>query len=117
MMLDAHMDEVGLIITLINSDGLLKFRTIGGIEARVLVGKRVRIGENGVPGVIGYKPLHLQNSKERGGTVDKKQLTIDIGAKNKEQAESKVEIGTWRHLNTILGDNKLMAKALDNRVG
>ena len=49
VMLDAHMDEVGLIITLINSDGLLKFRTIGGIEARVLVGKRVRIGENGVP--------------------------------------------------------------------
>lgn len=120
VMLDAHMDEVGLIITLINSDGLLKFRTIGGIEARVLVGKRVRIGENGVPGVIGYKPLHLQNSKERGGTVDKKQLTIDIGAKNKEQAESKVEIGdlaAFEYNPVEFGDNKLMAKALDNRVG
>ncbi|NLO99979.1 MAG: M42 family metallopeptidase [Clostridiaceae bacterium] len=120
VMLDAHMDEVGLIITLINSDGLLKFRTIGGIEARVLVGKRVRIGENGVPGVIGYKPLHLQSSKERGGTVDKKQLTIDIGAKNKEQAESKVEIGdlaAFEYNPVEFGDNKLMAKALDDRVG
>lgn len=120
VMLDAHMDEVGLIITHINSDGLLKFRTIGGIDARVLAGKRVRIGEKGVPGVIGFKPLHLQNLKERGGAVDKKQLTIDIGAKDKEQAESKVGIGdlaAFAYESVEFGDNKLMAKALDDRVG
>lgn len=120
VMLDAHMDEVGLLITYINSDGLIKFRTIGGIEARVLVGKRVRIGQNGVPGVIGFKPLHLQSPKEREGAVDKKQLTIDIGAKDKEQAESKVEIGdvaAFAYEPVEFGDNKLMAKALDNRVG
>ena len=120
MMLDAHMDEIGLMVTQINSDGLLKFRTIGGIEARVLVGKRVRIGENGVPGVIGLKPLHLQSPKERGGTVDKKQLTIDIGAKDREQAESKIEIGdlaAFEYDPVEFGDNKLMAKALDDRVG
>lgn len=120
VMLDAHMDEVGLMVTQINSDGLLKFRTIGGIEARVLVGKRVRIGKDGVPGVIGFKPLHLQSSKERGGTVDKKQLTIDIGAKDREQAESKIEIGdlaAFEYDPVEFGDNKLMAKALDDRVG
>ncbi|NLL66896.1 MAG: M42 family metallopeptidase [Clostridiaceae bacterium] len=120
VMLDAHMDEIGLMVTQINSDGLLKFRTIGGIEARVLVGKRVRIGENGVPGVIGLKPLHLQSPKERGGTVDKKQLTIDIGAKDREQAESKIEIGdlaAFEYDPVEFGDNKLMAKALDDRVG
>jgi len=120
VMLDAHMDEVGLLITLINSDGLLKFRTIGGIEDRVLVGKRVRIGENKVPGVIGFKPLHLQSSKERKGTVDKKQLTIDIGAKDKDQAASKIEIGdlaAFAYDPVEFGDKKLMAKALDNRVG
>lgn len=120
IMLDAHMDEVGLMISKINSDGLLKFQTIGGIESRVLVGKRVRVGEKGIPGVIGLKPIHLQNKNERSGTVDKKNLTIDIGAKDKEQAEGKVEIGdrvAFAYNPVEFGDNKLMAKALDDRVG
>lgn len=120
IMLDAHMDEVGLMITQINSDGLLKFNTIGGIEARVLVGKRVRIGEKCIPGVIGYKPIHLQSAGDKKGAVTKKQLTIDIGAKNKEQAEEKVEIGDYAAFDydpVEFGDNKLMAKALDDRVG
>ena len=120
IMLDAHMDEVGLMISQINSDGLLKFMTVGGIEPRVLVGKRVRIGEKGVPGVIGYKPIHLQGKGERNGTVDKKKLTIDIGAKDRDQAEEMVEVGDIVAFNydpVDFGDNKLMAKALDNRVG
>ncbi len=120
VMLDAHMDEVGLMVSHINSDGLLKFQTIGGIEARVLVGKRVRIGENRVPGVIGLKPIHLQSARERSGAVDKKSLTIDIGAKDREQAESMVEIGdrvAFEYDPVEFGDNKLMAKALDDRVG
>lgn len=120
IMLDAHMDEVGLLVTQITSDGLIKFQTVGGIESRVLVGKRVRIGENGVPGIIGYKPIHLQEKDERSGAVDKKKLTIDIGAKSREQAEEKVEIGdtvAFAYDPVEFGDNKLMAKALDDRVG
>ncbi len=120
VMLDAHMDEVGLLVSGINSDGLLKFQTIGGIEARVLVGKRVRVGEKGVPGVIGLKPIHLQSPKERSGAVEKKSLTIDIGAKDREQALSNVEIGdrvAFAYDPVEFGDNKLMAKALDDRVG
>jgi endoglucanase len=120
VMLDAHMDEVGLMVTHINSDGLLKFHTIGGIEARALVGKRVLVGENGIPGVIGYKPIHLQDDNERKGAVKKKQLTIDIGAKDKEDAERYVEAGdtvSFAYEPVEFGDNKLMAKALDNRVG
>ncbi len=120
VMLDAHMDEVGLMVTHINSDGLLKFQTIGGIEARVLVGKRVRIGDKGIPGVIGYKPIHLQSEHDRKSAVNKKQLTIDIGAKDKDQAEESVEIGdsvAFAYDPVEFGDNKLMAKALDDRVG
>lgn len=120
IMLDAHMDEVGLLVSHINSDGLLKFQTVGGIEARVLVGKRVRIGEKGIPGVIGFKPIHLQDSSERNGSVNKKKLTIDIGAKDREQAEEKVEIGDYAAFAydpVEFGDHKLMAKALDDRVG
>jgi putative aminopeptidase FrvX len=120
VMLAAHMDEVGLMVTGINSDGLLKFHTVGGIEARVLVGKRVRIGEKRIPGVIGYKPIHLQTPGDRKGTVNKKSLTIDIGAKDKEQAEQCVEIGDLAAFDydpVDFGDHKLMAKALDDRAG
>lgn len=120
VMLAAHMDEVGLLITGINSDGLLKFQTVGGIEPRVLVGKRVRIGEDKVPGVIGYKPIHLQNDDERKGAVKKKNLTIDIGAKDREQAEEWVSLGdsaAFDYDPVEFGDNKMMAKALDDRVG
>ncbi len=120
VMLDAHMDEVGLMVTHITSDGLLKFQTVGGIEGRILVGKQVRIGDDAIPGVIGLKPIHLQDKKERASAVDKKQLTIDIGAKDKEQAESQVQIGdmvAFAYDPVEFGDNKLMAKALDDRVG
>ena len=57
------MDEVGLLITLINQDGLLKFRTIGGIEARVLAGKRVRIGKDQVPGLSDLNPCTFKVPK------------------------------------------------------
>ncbi|NLO93091.1 MAG: M42 family metallopeptidase [Clostridiaceae bacterium] len=120
VMVDAHMDEVGLMVTHITSEGLLKFQTVGGIEGRVLVGKRVRIGETCVPGVIGYKPIHLQEKKERASAVDIKQLTIDIGSKDRERAEEKVQVGdmvAFSYDPVEFGDNKLMAKALDNRVG
>ena len=63
LMLNAHMDEVGLIVTHIDNDGYLKFATVGGIDKRVLCGRSVIIG-NGVHGVIGAKPIHLLNSEE-----------------------------------------------------
>ncbi|HZK34683.1 MAG TPA: M42 family peptidase, partial [Bacillota bacterium] len=120
VMIDAHMDEVGLMVSHITSEGLLKFQTVGGIEGRILVGKHVRIGEDRVPGVIGFKPIHLQDKKERASAVDIKQLTIDIGSKDKEQAQSKVQVGdvvAFDYEPTEFGENKLMAKALDDRVG
>jgi len=120
VMLAAHMDEVGLLVTGINDNGLLKFKTVGGIEPRVLVGKRVRIGKDRVPGVIGYKPVHLQDASERKSPVKKSGLAIDIGAKDREQAEQSVAVGdraAFDYDPVEFGNNKLMAKALDNRVG
>ncbi len=120
VMLAAHMDEVGMMVTAVNSDGLIKFANVGGIEARVLAGKRVRIGKNKIPGVIGLKPIHAQSAAERKGTVSKKGLTIDIGAKDREQAEAVVEIGdtvAFDYEPVEFGENKLMAKALDDRCG
>ena len=99
---------------------VLKFKAVGGIDTRVLVGKRVRIGKDGVPGVIGYKPIHLQDSTERQSTVKKSGLTIDIGAKDRDQAEQSVSVGDTAAFDydpVEFGDHKVMAKALDDRVG
>lgn len=120
VMLAAHMDEVGLLITGINENGLLKFKNVGGIETRALVGKRIRIGQDRVPGIIGYKPIHLQDANERKSAVKKSGLTIDIGARDREQAEQSVAVGDTAAFDydpVEFGDQKMMAKALDDRVG
>lgn len=79
LMLSAHMDEVGLIITHITDGGLLKFDTVGGIDKRVLPGKSVSFG-SGMQGVIGAKPIHLLKKGEEGKSVPINDLYIDIGA-------------------------------------
>ncbi len=92
LMLNAHMDEVGLIVTHIDNDGYLKFATVGGIDKRVLCGRSVIIG-NGVHGVIGAKPIHLLNSEERGKAVPIHDMYLDIGASSREEAEKVVHLG------------------------
>ncbi|MGB9840906.1 M42 family metallopeptidase [Thermovenabulum sp.] len=120
IMLAAHMDEVGLMITSILKNGFLKFETVGGIDERVLVSKIVTIGPNKVFGVIGAKPIHRQEPKERENALKIKNLYIDIGAKDQEDAEKKVKIGDYACFNTefeIYGDSIVKGKALDDRIG
>lgn len=86
VMLDAHMDEVGLMVTHIGEGreegGLLRFRPLGGVDPRVLVSKPVLIGERRIPGVIGSKPVHLQQPSEREKPIPMEKLYIDIGARD-----------------------------------
>lgn len=120
LMVTAHMDEVGLIVKDIDSHGLMKFMTVGGIDKRILVSKKVLVGQNRVPGVIGAKPIHLQNKKEWKKALDIDSLYIDIGAKSKEDALKYINIGDYVAFDTDFsefGDNLIKAKALDNRVG
>lgn len=120
VLVDAHMDEVGLIITFIEKNGFLRFRTVGGIDPRVLVSKRVLIGKDRIPGVIGAKAIHLQEPKEREQVIPLDQLFIDIGAKSKEEAEKKVKPGDYAIFDTEyeeLGSGIIKARALDDRVG
>jgi len=74
VILAAHMDEVGLIITSVTDAGFLKFQFVGGIDARVLVGKRVCVGKNNIPGVIALKAIHLQTKAERENAVTEKKI-------------------------------------------
>lgn len=120
IMLCAHMDEVGLIITNIEEDGLLRFKTVGGIDPRVLVSKVVNIGNAKVPGVIGAKAIHLQKSDERKNKLGIKELYIDIGTKNKEETKENINLGDYVVFNSKyveFGSNLVKAKALDDRVG
>jgi len=119
-LLCAHMDEVGLIVIGINDNGLLSYDTVGTIDSRVLVSKRVLIGEKKVPGVIGAKAIHLQTKEEYEKVLKHSQLFIDIGAKDKASAESLVSPGDYVSLDggwVEFGDGFVKSKALDDRVG
>ncbi len=120
VLVDAHMDEVGLIITHIEKNGFLRFAPVGGIDPRVLVSKRVLVGAKKVPGVIGAKAIHLQKPDERTKVIPIDGLSIDIGAKSQEQAGTKVQLGDYAVFDTQyeeLSSGIIKAKALDDRVG
>jgi endoglucanase len=115
VLLAAHMDEVGFIITHNDDDSFFRFETVGSIDARYLAGKPVWVGKEHIPGVIGAKPVHLTTAEERRQPVSVDALRIDVGSGN----TSKVKIGdlaTFATSFTRLGPS-LRAKALDNRLG
>lgn len=120
LMLCAHMDEVGVIITGITQDGFLKFEFVGGVDRRVVLGKSVLIGPQEIPGVIGIKAHHL--SKKTGGTgiPAVSDLTIDIGAGSRAEAERVVtlgDVGVFSGEPVMMGRHLMMAKAIDDRLG
>lgn len=120
VMLAAHMDEVGLMIVHHESNGLLRFRKVGGIDDRVLLSKTVLIGKDKIPGIVGNKPIHLIKQKERDQVIDCDAMTIDIGAKSKEEAQAAVQVGDYATFATEfveMGDGLVMGKALDDRTG
>lgn len=120
VMIASHTDEVGFIISGITDKGFLEFKTVGGIDTRVLISKNVRIGKNKIPGVIGMKAIHLLEKSERTEVPKIKSLYIDIGANSKEEAEKYVELGDYAAFATEyeeLSDDTIKAKAVDDRAG
>lgn len=118
IMVDAHMDEVGIIISGATTDGFLKFQTIGGIMPSALFCKRVIIN-NSVLGVIGAKPIHLTKGDDAKKCPKTDAMYIDIGADSKESALKLVPLGATGVICSeyeIIGDN-ILSKALDDRIG
>ncbi|HID50940.1 MAG TPA: M42 family peptidase [Anaerolineae bacterium] len=119
VMVDAHMDEVGLIVSGYDSNGTLKFSGIGGFDDRSLLGKVVQVGPKKHTGVIGARPIHLSTASQRNSITKMKDMRIDIGAKDKDAASGKVKIGERAAFVTEyeeLGETAV-AKAFDNRAG
>jgi endoglucanase len=121
VMLAAHMDEIGLIITKIEDEGFLRFSTVGGIDQRVLLAQEVVVhGKTELPGVVGAKPPHVQTPEERNNAVPMEQLYIDVGYSSKEQLNGLVSIGDLATINrkvVNLSSSLIAGKAMDDRAG
>lgn len=120
VMVSAHMDEVGMIVTFINSDGTLKISTVGGVDSRVIFGRQVTIGKNRINGVIGSKAVHNLTKEEKETAIKTENMYVDIGASSKEDAQKVVNLGDsvcFKSDFTLLGDRKVKCKAIDDRAG
>lgn len=120
ILISAHMDEVGFMMKYISDDGYIYFDPIGGIDPRVVAGRRVVIGEQRITGVITSKAIHLQKPSEKGICVPISEMMIDIGCTDKESCEKLIQIGdvaTFMPNFEIIGDSIIKSKAIDDRFG
>jgi endoglucanase len=117
-----HIDEIGMIVTHIDDDGYLWFRAVGGWDAQILVGQRLVLDtlQGPLAGVIGKKPIHLLREDDRKKVAEIRDLHIDIGARDGEQARERVRIGDVAVIDADpveLPNGRLVSRALDNRLG
>ncbi len=123
VMLAGHCDQIGFMIRYIDKNGFLYVDPLGGIDPGVVPGSLVVIhSEKGpIQGVFGRKPIHMQSPDERNRMkLELKKMWIDIGAKDRKEAEKKVQVGdpvTYKPVITELGSDLIAAPGLDDRVG
>jgi len=122
VMLAGHCDEVGFMVQYIDENGFLYFSSIGGVDEQLLPGKRVCVHTQKGPlmGVIGRKPIHLIDPKDREKVVKMHNQFIDIGAQNKKEAKKSVRIGDpitfVGGLDKLMGD-RVVSRGFDDKVG
>ena len=120
VMISAHMDEVGMIVSYINSDGTLKISPVGGVDPRVVFGRRVVVGKNKIIGVIGAKAVHNLSADEKKTAVTFDKMYVDIGCEKKEEAEKLVSLGDVVAFSSEFieyGNGFVKGKAIDDRAG
>lgn len=118
IMLSAHMDEVGFIITSVTEEGYLKFSPVGGIEPEVVLTRRLSV--NGITGAVGSKAVHLMSNDEKNSAPQFSDFLLDIGAENKNEAQKFVSPGDFAYFISDyceFGNGFIKAKALDDRIG
>ncbi len=113
VMLDAHMDEVGLMIVAEDGEGIYRFQTVGWVDVRYLVGKQVFVGKEHMPAVIGVKPIHLMEVEAATKKVPLEALRIDMGPAGKAQIGDRAGFATqFRRAGP-----SILAKSIDDRIG
>ncbi|MBQ9848609.1 MAG: M42 family peptidase [Clostridia bacterium] len=116
----AHMDEVGFMVTYIDEEGYLWFNAVGGVDRRVVSGRRITFCESGIKGVVASKAVHIQTPEERGKCEPISEMHIDIGASSREEALKYVSVGdccTFDPNYEEFGEGLIRSKALDDRFG
>jgi putative aminopeptidase FrvX len=122
MAIVGHIDEIGLIVTHVDDDGFLRFAGVGGWDAQILVGQRLEIAtrDGTVPGVVGRKAIHLLREEERKKVPELRDLHIDIGARDGEQARGMVRVGDVAVIAgepVELANGRAVSRSMDNRLG
>jgi endoglucanase len=122
LMFAGHCDQIGMLVTQIDEDGFVYAQTIGGWDPQQLIGQRMTIwsATGALPAVIARKPIHLLNEEEQKQVVKIKDLWLDIGAANKEEAKTLVRIGdpvTLRLGFQDMRNNLANAPGMDNKTG
>ena len=122
VMLAGHCDEIGLMVRYISEEGYIHFVTIGGVDPHLVPGKRVVIhaAKGPVLGVVGKKAIHIMDPEERKKVMEFHQQWVDIGAKNKAEAQKRVSVGdpmTFADGLEKLNDDLVVARAFDDRMG
>jgi endoglucanase len=122
IMLDGHIDEIGLIVQYIDDDGFVYPGSIGGWDPQVLVGQRIRfLGRGGdVLGVVGKKPIHLMKPTDRDAASKLTDLWVDIGASNRAEAEGRLSVGDPGVIDSKTLDfpnNRIVSRSIDDRIG
>lgn len=119
LMLTAYLDECGVMVSDHTEDGFLRFQTVGSVDRRSIIGKPVLLGEKRIPGVIGMKPVHLSTKEERKRVPKTENLYIDIGAKNRDEAQKLAElgeVGTFAVSAGPFGNGFWKGRGLDSRI-
>jgi putative aminopeptidase FrvX len=122
LLVAGHIDEIGLIVTHVDDQGFLWFRTVGGWDAQILVGQRLILDTRSGPvtGVVGRKPIHLLRDEDAKKVAEIREMHIDIGARDGEQARELVRPGDVAVIDCTpveLPNGRLTSRALDNRLG
>jgi len=119
VMVAAHMDEIGLMVTGHDKDGFLRVRAVGGVDARLLPGTVLQVGLERIPGVIGVKPIHLLNAGESTKVSKIEDLVVDVGASSRDEANKLAPLGTYAAFTTPFRElgPTVSGKAFDDRAG
>jgi len=122
LMLAGHCDEVGYMIMHIDEKGFLYFSPVGGTDPAIVIGQRLRIHTRQGPilGVVGRKPIHLTDPDEKNKMPKFHEMWLDIGAKNKKDAEKRVAIGDYATIDMQVEEmphGRMVARAFDDRIG
>lgn len=120
LLIAAHMDEVGFMVSAITDDGLLCFDAVGGIDRRVVSGRRVRFCKDGRTGIVASKSIHIQTPEEFGKCEPITDMRIDIGCADRAEAEALVQIGDCAVFcpnYEEFGEGLIKSKAIDDRFG